>query len=246
MSDNTSAVAYLRNQGGTKSLAMSNLATDICLWSEKRGMTLVPRYLPGHLNVLADHLSRRGQILKTEWSLTQTVADRIVRAWGRPFVDLFAPREEHEIGNIRLTHLGGDVLESGQSCPELERPVRACVPSDKPDKGLSKQGQNRKRRDRPDSSRLAQPGVASGPIRFRDRRSNNSPTSAETAQADLLTPLSSASLESQPSRLEVIKGFHKERGFFEAVAQRLAISQRQSSAGVYESKWKVFGEWCHV
>ena len=90
MSDNTSAVAYLRNQGGTKSLVVNDLATDICLWSEKRGMTLVPRYLPGHLNVLADHLSRRGQILKTEWSLNQTVADRIFRAFGRPFVDLFA------------------------------------------------------------------------------------------------------------------------------------------------------------
>ena len=154
------------------------------------------------------------------------------------------PREEHEIGNIRLTHSGGDVLESGQSCPELERYVRICLPSDKPDKGLSKQGQNRKRRDRPDSSRLAQPGVVSRPFRSRNRLSNNSPTSAETAQADLLTPLSSASLESQSSRLEVIKGFHKERGFSEAVAQRLAISQ--SSAGVYESKWKLFGEWCHV
>ena len=79
-----------------------------------------------------------------------------------------------------------------------------------------------------------------------NRLSNISPTSAETAQADLLTPLSSASVASQPSRLEVIKGFHKERGFSEAVAQRLAISQRQSSAVVYESKWKVFGEWCHV
>ena len=64
-------------------------------------------------------------------------------------------------------------------------PIRAC--------------QNRKRRDRPDSSRLAQPGGVSGPIRSRDRLSNNSPASAETAQADLLTPLSSASVESQPS-----------------------------------------------
>ena len=146
------------------------------------------------------------------------------------------PREEHEIGNIRLTHSGGGVLESGQSCPELGRP----------DKGLSKQGQNRKRRDHPDSARLAQSGVVPGPIRSRARLSNYSPTSAETVQADLLTPLSSASMESQPSRLEVIQGFHKERGFSEVVAYRLAISQRQSSAGVYESKWKVFGEWCHV
>ena len=246
ISDNTSAVAYLRNQGGTKSLAMNDLATDICLWAEKRGMTLVPRYLPGHLNVLADHLSRRGQILKTEWSLNQTVADRIFRAWGRPFVDLFALGKKHEIGNMRLPHSGGDVLESGQSCPELGRPVRVCVPSDKPDKGLSKQGQNRKCRDRPNSASLAQPGMVSGPPRSLNRLSNISPTSAETAQADLLTPLSSASVASQPSRLEVIKGFHKERGFSEAVAQRLAISQRQSSAVVYESKWKVFGEWCHV
>ena len=86
MSDNTSAVAYLRNQGGTKSLPMSDLATYICLWAEKRGMTLIPCHLPGHLNVLADHLSRRGQILN------QTIADRIFRAWGRPFVDLFALR----------------------------------------------------------------------------------------------------------------------------------------------------------
>ena len=56
---------------------------------------------------------------------------------------------------MRLPHSGGDVLESGQSCPELGRPVRVCVPSDKPDKGLSKQGQNRKCRDRPNSASLA-------------------------------------------------------------------------------------------
>ena len=90
MSDNTSAVAYLRNQGGRQIARNERLATELCLWSEKRGMTLVPDYLLGHLKVLADHLSRRGQILKTDWSLNQTVADRIFRAWGRPFVDLFA------------------------------------------------------------------------------------------------------------------------------------------------------------
>ena len=34
-----------------------------------------------------------------------------------------------------------------------------------------------------------------------------------------------------------MKGFHKERGFSEVVVQKLVISQRQSSVGVYESKW---------
>ena len=133
------------------------------------------------------------------------------------------PKDKHETGNVHLPHSGRDGLKSGQSCPELGWPVRLCVPPDKPDKGLSKQGQNRKRRDRPDSASLAKSGVVPGPTRSRDRLSNNSPTSAEAAQAVLLTPLSSASVESQPSRLEVVKGFHKERGFSEAVAQRLYL-----------------------
>ena len=49
MSDNTSAVTYLRNQGGggDKIISLNNLTTDICLWAEKRGMILVPHYLPG-------------------------------------------------------------------------------------------------------------------------------------------------------------------------------------------------------
>ena len=241
MSNNTSAVAYLRNQGGTKSLAMNDLATDICLWVEKRGMTLVPRYLPGHLNVLADHLSRRGQILKTEWSLNQTIADRIFRAWGRPFVDLFALGK-----NTKLAIYVSPIREeTSWKVDSLVQNWDGLYAYAYPPTSLIK-GQNRKRRDRPNSASLAQPGVVSGPTRSLNRLSNISPTSAETAQADLLTPLSSASVASQPSRLEVIKGFHKERGFSEAVAQRLAISPRQSSAGVYESKWKVFGEWCHV
>ena len=122
MSDNTSAVAYLRNQGGTKSLAMNDLATDICLWAEKRGMTLVPRYLPGHLNVLADHLSRRGQILKTEWSLNQTVADRIFRAWGRPFVDLFALGK-----NTKLAICVSPIRESLGKWTVLSRTGTACT-----------------------------------------------------------------------------------------------------------------------
>ena len=85
------------------------------------------------------------------------------------------PGEKHEIGNVNLPHLGGDDVESGQSCPELGWLVRLCVPTDKHDKGLSKQGQNRKRRDHPDSPRLAVSGVVPGHTRSRDRLSNISP-----------------------------------------------------------------------
>ena len=96
-------------------------------------MTLVPRYLPGHLNVLADHLSRRGQILKTEWSLNQTIADRIFRAWGRPFVDLFALGKNTKLANIRLPHSGKWTVLSrtGTACTRMctlrQSLIRACL-----------------------------------------------------------------------------------------------------------------------
>ena len=90
MCDNVSAIAYLRNQGGTRSQQMCHMAIDTCTceWAEKRSMTLIPRHLPGHLNVLADHLSRRDQILKSEWSLNPAVARHVFRVWGSPQVDL--------------------------------------------------------------------------------------------------------------------------------------------------------------
>ena len=163
MSDNTSAVAYLRNQGGT------NSHRHMSVVQEKGNDTSSP--LPSRSSECVsgpsvpegsnpqDRVEPKPDRSRQDFScLRQTIRGSV------------HPREEHEIGNIvRLTHSGGDVMESGQSCPELGWPVRVCVPSDKPDKGLSKQGQNRKRRDRPDSSRLAQPGVVSGPIRSRDR-----------------------------------------------------------------------------
>ena len=34
--------------------------------------------------------SRKGQIIKTEWSLNQVVADKIFHHWGSPHVDLIA------------------------------------------------------------------------------------------------------------------------------------------------------------
>jgi len=90
MCDNVSAIAYIRNQGGTLSRQMSDLAVQICTWAESKQMTLTPRHVPGHLNVLADHLSRKHQILKTEWSLHQAVVDRVFKFWDKPMVDLFA------------------------------------------------------------------------------------------------------------------------------------------------------------
>ena len=194
MSYNTSAIAYLRNQGGIKSLAMSDFShRHMSVGREEGNDTNSPS--PSRTSECVSGPSvPAGSNPQDRMEPKPDHSRQDISCLGQTIRGSVRPKDKHEIGNVHLPHSGGDVMESGQSGPDLGRPVRLIVPSDKPDKGLSKQGQDRKRRDRPDSSRLAQPGVVSGPIRSRDRLSNNSPTSAETAQADLLTPLSSASV----------------------------------------------------
>ena len=66
------------------------LTSRLLRWTESFDVHLDARYLPGESNVLAGVLSRRGQVVGTEWSLHPQVARALLRAWGNPSIDLFA------------------------------------------------------------------------------------------------------------------------------------------------------------
>ena len=76
--------------GGTVSRSLCLLTSRLLRWTESFDVHLDARYLPGESNVLADVLSRHGQVVGTEWSLHPQVARALLRAWGNPSIDLFA------------------------------------------------------------------------------------------------------------------------------------------------------------
>ena len=90
--DNSTVVAYINKQGGTRSLTLCRHVAQLLLWCRARSISLRARHIPGRLNVLADQLSRRGQIQPTEWSLSPRVFKVLCHRWDRPMVDLFATR----------------------------------------------------------------------------------------------------------------------------------------------------------
>ena len=90
MCDNSTVVAFVNKQGGTVSRALCLLASRLLRWTESFDVHLDARYLPGESNVMADLLSRRGQVVGTEWSLHPQVARSLLRVWGNPSIDLFA------------------------------------------------------------------------------------------------------------------------------------------------------------
>lgn len=86
--DNTTAVAYVNKQGGTKSIALSSLAGELSNWCEVRKISLTASHIPGILNVIADQESRRG-LDPGDWKLCPRIFEIIVDLWS-PTVDLFA------------------------------------------------------------------------------------------------------------------------------------------------------------
>ena len=116
MSDNTSAVAYLRNQGATKSLNMKDLARHMSVVREEGNDTSSP--LPSRSSECVSGPSvPEGSNPQDRMEPKPDCSRQDFSCLGQTIRGSVRPGEEHEIGNIRLTHYGGGVLESGQSCP---------------------------------------------------------------------------------------------------------------------------------
>ena len=63
--DNSTAKAYLCNQGGTMSPFLSMLAYQVLSLTDKHGITLIPAYISTHLNVEANCMDASTQALRT-------------------------------------------------------------------------------------------------------------------------------------------------------------------------------------
>ena len=86
--DYSTAKAYLCTQGGTVSPFLSRLASWTLNLIEKHGITLIPAYIPTHLNVEASYLFWDWML--QEWHFLPQVAHAAFHLWGLPEVDLLA------------------------------------------------------------------------------------------------------------------------------------------------------------
>ena len=89
--DNTTAVAYINNLGGTVSPRATEIAKELWMWCLERNITVKAQYLPGVENVRADMESR---IMpdRSDWMLNRQIFQRIQNRMGPVGIDLFASR----------------------------------------------------------------------------------------------------------------------------------------------------------
>ena len=97
VTDNTTVACYINKQGGTRSPNLVAITWSLLAWCHSREITLSARHIPGVMNVLADQLSRKQQIIHTEWSLNKEVFSAICKNLFVPQIDLFATRLNHKL-----------------------------------------------------------------------------------------------------------------------------------------------------
>jgi hypothetical protein len=96
MMDNITAVAYVREMGGSKSICCNDLAYEIWQFAKNRGLWLSASYIKGNLNIIADKMSREFQ-RDLEYKLNEEQFNTVVNMLGiTPEMDLFASRLNYQ------------------------------------------------------------------------------------------------------------------------------------------------------
>ncbi|XP_068716794.1 uncharacterized protein [Montipora capricornis] len=94
--DNTTAVTYINDMGGSHSAICNSLAREIWCRCIDRNLWLSAAPLPGTSNVAADKASRVF-CDQTEWKLDETIFASITAYFYRPKIDLFASRLNYQL-----------------------------------------------------------------------------------------------------------------------------------------------------
>ena len=94
--DNTTAVSYINHMGGTHSPKCDAISRQLILWCKARGIWLSACDIAGKDNRSADSYSRK-QSIHTEWTLNTEMFDKVCNVFGKPAIDLFASRTNHQL-----------------------------------------------------------------------------------------------------------------------------------------------------
>ena len=244
MCDNSTVVAYVNKQGGTVSRPLCLLTSRLLRWTESFDVHLEARYLPGESNVLADVLSRRGQVVGTEWSLHPQVARALLRAWGNPSIDLFATCLNAKLPlYCSLVPDPQAVFEDAFRHPWDDLDLYAFPPFALVGWVIARVQQS-SRVAMTGRTSLAREGVVRRLAASTDPTTPGSTLLGQAASAAPLQPVPSRRPRAEPSRVATLKRHYRKSGFSGRAARVLSGVLRESSSRLYQSRWKFFCGWC--
>ena len=243
-SDNSTALAYLRKQGGTRSTILNAISQRILRWAETIDLVLAPQFIQGKHNVLADSPSRPNQIQGSGWTLKWEVFHLLNKKWP-VMIDLFATSLNHRCSLYfspfhNPSAIDTDaLLQNWDGYQVFAFPPWSMIPLILK-KLHSSSGV---------LMTLVAPfwppeAVVPGLSRPHGGRSDQSSCVSRSPKTTTFSLLSSRDPQAVPLCLETIQQFAKAKGFSTGVARQLGFARCSSSRAVYQAKWLVYRSWC--
>ena len=224
--DNTTVLSYLKRQGGTRSHSLLFWTQKIFQICQEIDLEFQSRHIPGRRNLLADQLSRRNQVVHSEWSLNQSVLVHLWSIWGLPQIDAFATRGsgcfKSEVGStipLFVSSIQPNPGGTSETTSVSKLQVHSGVSSEtrSPVVSINARSIPRKRRHSVSST------ISSGPV---------------VSTPELYVTPKRAGPES--SRCAAItKGLEK-RGLHPSIQEFILKDTVNSTCQVYDAKWSVF------
>ncbi|KAI9565203.1 reverse transcriptase [Daphnia sinensis] len=219
--DNHTAVCYLNKCGGTKSRQLSALAIEIAEWCETRNIQIQAVYIPGKLNVVADHESRVSND-SSDWMLSRSVFKKIRDTW--PIrTDFFA-----NAWNAQTTDFVSWKPQPGALAVDA----------------FSCNWKNMEVHDRHGMSNMAESTVVSPYFRAGVRYAENPTDRPPTPDVSIRRSTSARGDQPDASRLETIRIALSSQGFSSKTIEVLLAGNRASTLSAYESAWRNWTNWC--
>ena len=103
MTDNTTAMLCITNQGSVHSSECNDVVRQIWIWAQERNIWLSAAHIPGEDNVTADNASRKFAD-DSEWELNDSIFQQICAEFGQPDIDLFASRLNRKVEQFCSWH----------------------------------------------------------------------------------------------------------------------------------------------
>ena len=194
--------------------------------------------------MVADRLSQRLQTINSEWTLSQQILHHVWRLWGQPHVDLFATSETAHLPTY-VSPLPDPAAwrTDALSFPWMDLWAYMFPPFPLIPEVLQRiQASNC-------HAILVAPAWPSQPWFPRLLSLLDDHPETPTSAADATAPASVPGLSPRPvtplsTCLEAVKSALISRGYSSMVATCIAASHCLSTQSVYDSKWRIFTEWC--
>ena len=240
--DNTTAVAYLRKEGGTRS-PLLNTSGDLTLDG-------VPLHPPGStVSSGLQQCSGRRPVSPSpapKYRVVSThdrvsVFEKTVAGSNRLICNL----RQSSLLDLLLPFPGSEVSRHGRLSPVLGRALGLCVSSDGCHSACDREAPGL----HGDGAHSGGSPLGSTPLVFRPGpavagSSSGPPVPSRPPALASVSSSLPGSPSAQASCLATLQRFTRAAGFSSAVAEQASLARRPSSRAVYQARWSIYRDWC--